>query len=90
MPYKPMRFITACRELYLRMANIRHKNWGAQYTVDVYGSKEERAVYENRKISRFNRRSAFMHKTHLDVNAADVVFDTLPLHEQSNWAQNAS
>ena len=85
-----MRFVTSSRELFLRKSNIRHKNWGAKSTNVVYGSKEARGAYENQKISRFNRRTAFMHKAHLEMNTAAIVFDTLPPNEQVNWTSAAS
>ena len=84
-----MRFSTASRELYLRKSNIRHQNWDEKFTNVVYGSKEARDAYENQKIPRFNRRTAFMHKTHLNTRNAAIVFDMLPINEQENWISTA-
>ena len=88
-PYRPSRFVTGYRDLYLRKSNIRHSEWYNRYTDYVYGSRQERELFETKKPSKFNRRAAFLHHTHLHVTDGNKLFDILPQFAQHEWLQTS-
>ena len=58
------------------------------YKCGIWG-KEQRVSFERQKLSKFNRRTAFMHKTHMATTNASFVFKVLGENDQDNWSDTA-